>query len=112
MSVCSQTELEKLDGTRFTSKEREELKEQEHVLQCEEEDQGDREQRNEAPVGKTALTERSHKSQTGASQSHESEAHVHMTEQQECSALEDGETSKEAVRRDEVLDPSVSHRER
>ncbi|XP_053487466.1 centrosomal protein of 290 kDa isoform X3 [Ictalurus furcatus] len=105
MSVCSQTELEKLDGTRFTSKEREELKEQEHVLQREEEDQGDREQRNEAPVGETALTERSpesHKSQTGASQSHESEAHVHTTEQQEHSALEDGETSKEAVRRDET----------
>lgn len=82
MSVNSQTELEKPDRTHFTCKEHEEPRKEEHVLKSEKETEGE-----------SALTERSpesHMSHTEASQLHESE-------QQKRSALEDGETSKEAV---------------
>lgn len=82
-SVSSQTEVENLDGIRFTSKDHEEPKEQGNVQKCEEEDQEE--------SGESALTRRSPeplKSQPEASQSHESEAHVDVT------AWEDGETSE------------------
>lgn len=140
VAVNPRTEEEELDGAKFTAKEHEEAKEQEH------QDRGDGEQREEATEGESALTERSpeaDKSLAEASQSHESEAHIDIT----VSASENGETSEktngeercltlsankiliadcelgqltsqspttdksEQERRDEVLDPSMSRRE-
>lgn len=95
MSINSQTDVEKLDGPRFTNKEHEEPKEQEHLLKREKADQSDTEQREEAPEGESALIERSpeaHKSHIEASQSHE--AHTDVMN----STLQDGEASKEAAR--------------
>lgn len=85
MSVNSQTEQEKRDRTPFLCEEHEE----QHVVKSEKETDGE-----------SALTEGSpelHMSCTEGSQLHESETHIRMTEQQKRSALEDGETSQEAV---------------
>lgn len=93
-SVNSQTEVKGLDGTGFTSKDHEEPKEQEHVLKCEDEEQGDEEQREgESALTLTKGSPELLRSQPEASQSHEPEAHVDVT----ASTLEDGEASKETV---------------
>ncbi|KAK3535966.1 hypothetical protein QTP70_022859 [Hemibagrus guttatus] len=90
-TVNSQTELE------ITSKEHKEPNEEHHVLKCEEEDQGDGEQRNEATERESGLTERSPETYNSQTEASESEAHIHTTEQQICSTLEDGGTSKEVA---------------
>lgn len=122
-SVNSQTDLE------ITSKEHKDPNEEKHVLKCEEDDQ-DGEQRNKATERESGLLERSPETYNSQTEASESEAHIHTTEQQKCSALEAGGTSKEVVmhalggeslpttdeneqeKRDEVLDLSMFCRER